>query len=331
MASLAAALPRPGRVLEVAAWALLVVMVALVATQIVGWTGHRLVAALQSLTPYVLGLAFPLAAAALVTRRWAMTGVATAVAIALVVMAWPLLRPPAQAAPAEGATPLRVFHANLLYRNTRYDDIAATVAGLDADVLAFTEYTREAAAALQETPLADDYPHRVEYPRGFAHGTAVWSRYPLTELDPAETRSESVLVRVDAPDPMLVYAVHVTSPLSSMDHWTAEHRRLETTELAELVERAGAEEPIVIVGDFNASFWHPRFRDLLNRGWTDAHQALGHGFSNSWPDDSQPFPNFVRLDHALLGERLVATDIDDVDVPGSDHVGFVVTVVRTAT
>ena len=40
-------------------------------------------------------------------------------------------------------------------------------------------------------------------------------------------------------------------------------------------------------------------------------------------------PTFVRLDHALMTDGLVATGIDDIDIPGSDHRGFVVSVATT--
>ncbi|WP_116998810.1 endonuclease/exonuclease/phosphatase family protein [Desertimonas flava] len=321
--SLLAASSRIGRVVEIAGWAAVAVMVALVVTQIVGWTGHRYVAALQSLVPYVLGLAFPLAAAALVTQRWALAAVAGAVAVALVVMAWPLLRPPAEPAAAHGATPLTVFHANLLYLNTRHEETVDAVTAADADVLAFTEYTPGAAAALHASPLADEYPYRIEYSHPVARGTALWSRYPLSEFRPPETKSAAVLARVESSDPVVVLAVHVTSPLISTDDWSSELRNLDVAPL-----RDG--EPVVIVGDFNATFWHPRFRALLSNGWRDAHQALGRGFSTSWPDDIQPIPNFVRIDHALLNEHAVATAVEDVGVPGSDHVAFVVTLVPAA-
>jgi hypothetical protein len=35
---------------------------------------------------------------------------------------------------------------------------------------------------------------------------------------------------------------------------------------------------------------------------------------------------FVRLDHALTTDNLVATHVEDFDIVGSDHRGFVVTV-----
>jgi len=36
-------------------------------------------------------------------------------------------------------------------------------------------------------------------------------------------------------------------------------------------------------------------------------------------------PPFVRIDHALFSDGVTPLRIDDLDVPGSDHKGFVAT------
>jgi endonuclease/exonuclease/phosphatase (EEP) superfamily protein YafD len=86
-----------------------------------------------------------------------------------------------------------------------------------------------------------------------------------------------------------------------------------------------ADGPTLLVGDLNSSYWHPDFRRLLDVGFVDAHAAAGSGFSTSWPRNWS-VPPFVRLDHALTTGGLVSTDVVDLDVPGSDHRGLVVTV-----
>ena len=48
------------------------------------------------------------------------------------------------------------------------------------------------------------------------------------------------------------------------------------------------------------------------------------------PGRSTSHPPFVRLDHALVNDGLAVLDVDDFDVPGSDHRGLVVTVQRAA-
>ena len=89
-----------------------------------------------------------------------------------------------------------------------------------------------------------------------------------------------------------------------------------------------ADAPTLLIGDINASYWHPDFRRVLEAGFVDAHTAAGFGFSTSWPT-TWPIPPFVRLDHALTTGGLVATDVADFDVAGSDHLGMIVTVAPT--
>ena len=125
---------------------------------------------------------------------------------------------------------------------------------------------------------------------------------------------------MDGPDgPIRLLGVHPPTPISFFDGWV--------DDLATFGGLgANAQQPTLIIGDFNASYWHPSFRDLLGEGFTNAHTAHGRGFSTSWPTDEW-FPAFVRLDHALTGNGLVSTGVEDFNVPGSDHRGFVVSVV----
>jgi len=305
-------------VVSIVAWGLAGLVVAVAASQVLGLNGHRIVAGAQAFSPYLLAVSFPLAAAALVSGRRALAVTALLGAVVLVVVAWPLLRPPAEAAPAPGATPVRVFHANLLYENDDVDAIVETLDRVDADVLAFTEYTPVHAAAFAASDLAERFPYRIEDPHSRAYGTAVWSRFPITELPGADLRDDPIFVTVDAPEPFRLYVTHPVSPLVDAGRLRDELARIADSGLAD-------GPPTLMVGDFNSGFWHPAFRDLLGAGWRDADIVTGQGFSTSWPA-GRPVPPFVRLDHALVNDGLVVTGIENVRVPGSDHVGFVVTV-----
>ena len=77
-------------------------------------------------------------------------------------------------------------------------------------------------------------------------------------------------------------------------------------------------EPVLLVGDFNATVYHPRFDDLLDTGLTDAHSARGRGFTGTWPRD-QPFPPLLRIDHALSSKELVPVKATYGTGRGSDH------------
>jgi endonuclease/exonuclease/phosphatase (EEP) superfamily protein YafD len=85
-----------------------------------------------------------------------------------------------------------------------------------------------------------------------------------------------------------------------------------------------------MTGDFNASWWHPEFRNVLASGWRDVHQVVGRGLSTSWPVDRFVLPPFIRLDHALVNDGLVVERVTNLDIPGSDHGGLIVSVRRAS-
>lgn len=309
--------------IPIAGWVIVVPMLAIAATQVFGVTGGRLMAAAQALTPYLLLPAIPVAIAALCWQRWALGIAATAVVVVLAGLSWPLMFPPGQPTARAAAEPLQVLHSNALYRNATPDEAAETLLSSGADVLVVTEYAPRFAAAMSDLPKADDYPYRIEHVAYGAAGTAIWSRYPMREQEPPDTHFRTVVGDVSDPNggTLRIVGVHPPTPTGDYDNWRGELRQLDDV--------ADHSMPMVMIGDFNASWWHPEFRKLLDDGFRDAHQLDGHGFSVSWPTKGR-IPAFVRLDHALINERLVVDDVDDVDVPGSDHRGFVVTVLPAA-
>jgi endonuclease/exonuclease/phosphatase (EEP) superfamily protein YafD len=306
-------------VVWVVAWVLIAVMAGTLLTQFAGWSGTRVVVTLQAATPYILVLSVPIGVMAAFAGRWLMFTVAAAMAIALVGMSWPLLRGHNRREQPNGARVIRVFHGNLLYYNGRTADLARVVAQLDVDVLAFTEYTPTHAGGLYVSPLGPEYPHRLEHPESMAGGSALWSRRPLSEADPPPALYQSTAGTLDAGAGITVYVVHPPNPLDHIRDW-----RDELDGLARLLP--GEERPSIVIGDFNATFWHPPFRRLLAAGWRDAHVLAGRGFSASWPNHKRWLPAFLRLDHALVSESLIVTEAVDVDLPGSDHRGLVVSV-----
>ena len=165
------------------------------------------------------------------------------------------------------------------------------------------------------------YPYRLVRVLDDSQGLALYSRFPIVVGDihligtrlgleaVLDVKGRQLRVLVVHPYPPIFNGVRSAEWASSLDA------------IGDLATAPGP--PTLVVGDFNASRWHPPFRHLLGRGLRDAHEWLGHGFSTSWPTN-WPTPPFVRLDHALLGPGLVPTAVDDLAVPGSDHRGFVV-------
>ena len=305
---------------ELVAWIVTALVGLLVLTQAVGLDGSRLVATVQALTPYFVAVV-ALPAVVALWRGWHAVGVTSSlVGLGLIVLGLPMVAPPGQPRPVDDATPVRIGAANLLYLNDRTDEVADALGDLDLDVVVLSEFTAEHQSVLDADPLASSFPFREERPGLDAGGVAVWSRFPVVVNEAPDTVNYTLDVEIDGPDGAFrVLAVHPPTPVYDFDGWTRD--------LALIGDVARADDvPTLVVGDFNASYWHPAFRDLLATGLVDAHMAAGRGFSTSWPTD-RDVPPFVRLDHALTDSGLVSTAVEDFDIPGSDHAGLVVSVV----
>jgi endonuclease/exonuclease/phosphatase (EEP) superfamily protein YafD len=307
------------RAAELLGWIVVASVGAVMITQAFGWDGARIVSTLQALTPYGVPLVLLVAGAAVWNGCDGLAATAAAVGLGALLLATPLVFPPGQPDPEPEASGVRAVAVNLLYSNERVDELADELADVDADIVVFSEYTIEHQTTLLAHPLASRYPHQINRDGLSAGGMAVWSKYPVAENERIDTTNYTVDASFDGPDgPIRLLAVHPPTPIFDHDGWAHD-----LALIGESAERA--DDPTLVIGDFNASYWHPAFRDLLRRGFTDAHMANGTGWSTSWPTDGF-IPPFVRLDHALTGNGLVSTDVDDFRLTGTDHTAFVVTV-----
>jgi endonuclease/exonuclease/phosphatase (EEP) superfamily protein YafD len=311
---------RRGRHHDAAAW---IAITAMAMTTLLPWIRSvrgRLATVARSLTPWAAIPALPLAFLARKHGRRGSAGAAGAVAAIAAVSSGPLLVRRRQRRPATGARSLSIIHANLLFHNIRMADVAKVLERFDADVLTFSEYTPHHARILRAAPVAAAYPHRIEMPAALASGTALWSRHPVRPGDPPATRHHTVVGDVAGPSATVrVVVVHTQSPVVHHGQWSDD-----LTVLA----RLAPDRPAVMTGDFNAAWWHPEFRQVLASGWRDVHQVVGRGLSASWPVDRGITPPFIRLDHALVNDGLVVERVTDLDIPGSDHRGLLISVRR---
>ena len=307
------------RIVELAGWIAIAVTGMVLLTQAVGWDPTTLVAVLQAVTPISLVMVFAIVVVASVARAWWLAGTASLVLFGTLALAAPLVFTGSQPVAATDSEGLSIAAVNLLFDNPIVEQLADDLEERAPDVIAFSEYTTAHRRILGGHPLADRYPHRIDLDESFGSGMALWSRYPIVRRGPDVGARRGIDVTLDGPDGSIrVVAVHPKTPISDFDAWKSTLRTIGDS-------ASGSPTPTVVVGDFNASYWHPAFRDLLDRGLTDAHIAAGRGWSTSWPTDSV-VPAFVRLDHALTDDQLAVTDLVDFEPPGSDHRAFVVTV-----
>ncbi len=232
-----------------------------------------------------------------------------------------------------GAGDLRVLQFNTLTGLADPGAIVSTIRERRIDVFAVEELTPPLVHGLRDAGLSGELPYRAGGPNWGGSGTAIYSRWPLTDL--GEIAGTTFLVpraRLRLPDgtTLTVTAVHTLSPLPGrVQGW-----RTDLSLLAVAV--ATTPGPQLVLGDFNATRDHGGFRELLDGplGLTDSAEAIGllgggwPGFT--WPADKEWLPPFMRLDHVLVTPgSIVVRGLDVVALPGSDHRALAATLAVT--
>ena len=211
---------------------------------------------------------------------------------------------------------VRVVMANVWDRNATPLEAPSSLLGHEGDVVAAVELPdggfvqamkAEAAAAGLDS-----------WVRG--GGLAVWSRFPLLELEDLGFRSARVMrVSVEAPEsPFVLYLVHALNPLRETSF--AQQRRF-TDDLLAAVR--GEELPTVVMGDFNMSDRGVSYR-VMDDALVDAMRAGVAGrttYVGGWWSML-----LLRIDHVFVDPTWCAADPGTFPVTGSDHRGVTVDV-----
>ncbi|MGH2955230.1 MAG: endonuclease/exonuclease/phosphatase family protein [Solirubrobacterales bacterium] len=294
------------------------------------WAGWALVRALGldrgwplvpmiAFTPYVAATAvIPVAVAALL-RRWGAVAVATAAALLLVGLVLPRAFSDGEAAAGSGV-PLNVMTANLHFGEADPAPVVELVRAHRIDVLSVQELTPGLAVELRRAGLERELPHGTERAAPTAHGSGIYSRYPLTAIGPARRRPGAFFmptarIAIRGYGRLEVTAVHPPPPTSpgTVRDWR--------TDLAAMPSAVGS--PLrMLLGDFNATLDHDHMRDLIARGYRDAADSAGSGLTPTWSAARIPLLPFrvpLTIDHLLVDERIGVRQVGVHDLPGSDH------------
>jgi endonuclease/exonuclease/phosphatase (EEP) superfamily protein YafD len=210
-----------------------------------------------------------------------------------------------------------VMTANLRLGNADPKAVVAAVRAHHVDVLMLEELTPQEAFALRAAGLNDLLPHGLEAPQFFGAGSALLSRYAVSDaaVDPEfpfAFVSGRVAVPGISPGPIMV-ALHMygPSPSTKTRQWVHDISRLPSV-LAGLPSDA----PVIVGGDFNATTDVSRFRNLLRGGYADGAEQAGAGFTPTYPANA--LVPLIAIDHVLT-RGAVARRVDSLRIPGSDH------------
>jgi endonuclease/exonuclease/phosphatase (EEP) superfamily protein YafD len=231
------------------------------------------------------------------------------------------LLPYTSSAPSSGSAGLhvRVLHANVLKDNNDYNTVLDFVDQSNADVVVLQEVTDIWGEKIRS--LVVKYPYFVIEPREHGAGMAVFSRYPLNDVQPLKLDDSThlaILAKVSLNGRSLsVLAMHPTTPITPTKF---KNRNRQFREAAVLLK--SLEGPRILMGDLNTTMWSPYFAGLVqDSGLKDA--RMGLGLKTSWPI---PLPSFLRLpiDHCLVSEDIHVERFEIGSRTGSDHLPIII-------
>jgi endonuclease/exonuclease/phosphatase (EEP) superfamily protein YafD len=293
-----------------------------------------LIVQLLSFTPW---LAIPAAVAvvlALLGRsRWLLLS-AVALLGCQVFWLFPLdaARPsPASAVEAAGpavTVELKAMNINSEYGRADSASIVRLVKDNGIGLLTIQEHTQALEDRLTAEGLDRLLSHRVSDPTDDGAGSAVYSSYPLELVGVLpDTPFRMPTVRLTAANGataavLEVTNVHALPPVGArVDQWRSDLRAV-----ARLAERPGNR---LLIGDFNATYDHSEFRDLLageqgGQGLVDVGTASGFRLVPTWPMDGQLLPG-ITIDHLVTTRQVASTGYQVQPVPGTDHAAVLAT------
>jgi endonuclease/exonuclease/phosphatase family metal-dependent hydrolase len=288
---------------------------------------------LLSFTPW---LALPAALAAVLAllgrRPWVITTTAVLLAAQLF---W--LFPLDWLFPGDSARPmmtpadsvaLKAMSFNSEYGQADADTIVRLVRENGVELLAVQEHTQGLEDRLQAAGLADILPNRLSDPTDDASGSAIYSLYPLEaagRLPNTPFQIPVTRVAIGKPGDSAVLTVTNVHTLPPVDARIAQWR----SDLAAVARQAARPGHQLLLGDFNATYDHHEFRELLDAGGdgtklVDVGVSSGGRFSPTWPMEGPVLPGIV-IDHMVTSQDVANTGYAVHRVPGSDHAAILAT------
>ena len=227
--------------------------------------------------------------------------------------------PPTAETATESTEPntLSVMALNVYMDNENYGAISDYLREERADVVMLSENKPALMRALSET-VGDLYPHIYDESTRGTYGLALLSRYPLEEAQsvPLGGRGRRILeVTLAEPTPVTFFGVHPLPPLGS--RW-AERRNNEIEAIGNLIQETT--NPVILLGDFNASPWSHPIRHLTqNTALRFAN--LGFGVRPTWSYRSPLLS--APIDHIFVSPSWQVTRYEVGREVGSDHLPVV--------
>jgi endonuclease/exonuclease/phosphatase (EEP) superfamily protein YafD len=314
-----------GRLATTLGWLTVAGLGLIVFVRIIAWDRWPFFAELDAAVEVLFLPAWLVLLASLLGRRWWLAAAAVVICAAQVVYVAPeLLASSAVPASVRSEPTIRLFDANVAQSNTSMAGYITQLRSYRPEVLTMEETVPDDYVQLKAAGVLATLPYQYQVSCCGSRGFIIASHYPLREIKVSSYQGLHYLIRSSLVLPTRTinfWVVHTTAPTDpSVSAWNQELDGVQTR-LASIHPR-----PLLMVGDFNATWGSRGFRAILSTGLTDAAAARGDPFAFTWSQDLPILPPVIRIDHILTAGAVTVTQIATHPGPGSDHRDITATV-----
>lgn len=231
---------------------------------------------------------------------------------------------PSRSSAAQTGGAISVMTCNVYKGHADAARIVQLVHDNNVKVLALQETTPDFEQRLEESGIREYLPYTQWASADGMYGNDIWSATPLDdpvrdEVFASSSQMPAGTVTLASGTRLRFVSVHTTAPVSG--YWNLWKRSLD--EIGAMNHRA--DTTYVFMGDFNATYDHAPFREMIGDRFTDAARAAGMGFTFSWPADRGGIPPLFAIDHIILDQGLSSDKVRVEQVDGTDHAALLST------
>ena len=306
-------------------WLIVAVLGLIVFVRIIAWDKWPFFAEVNAGVEVLYLPAWLVLLGSLLGRRWWLAGAAALICAAQVVYVAPEILASSPVPAAVRAEPtIRLFDANVAQWNQSMSGYITQLRSYRPEVLTMEETVPDDYTQLKAAGVLATLPYQYQVTCCGSRGFIVASHYPLQHVKVSSYEGLQYLIRSTLVLPnrtINLWVVHTTAPTDpGVGAWNQELDGIDA-QLTSLHPR-----PLLMVGDFNASWGSRGFRAILSTGLTDAAAARGDPFAFTWSQDLPILPPIIRIDHVLTAGPVTVTEIQTHPGPGSDHRDITATV-----
>lgn len=205
---------------------------------------------------------------------------------------------------------IKVMQFNVLKSNEHKEETMELILRENADIVMLEEINEEWGRAL-EKKMSRNYPHYKIHTREDFFGVALFSKFPLNDVEVFDILYYAVITAVvnNGKTNFRVIGVHSKAPTTYGNH---QLRNGHIEFLSDII--LGYKEPLLVMGDFNAVPWDDAIVDFKEKtGLTDTRTSL----DGTFPSWGMFFK--VPIDFIFCSEQFSCRKFNVIQNEDSDH------------